>query len=659
MKENKMGNKILKSLFDPYLKISCIVLAIFSAVLLYYNLFVGIAAALITLALFIVLQKLSAQKSKDLADYTEAVAGQMDQVIRRFIARNPLPLCMVDSHDNILWFNDKFGAIFEKAEMFSSTLMQVAGLKVSDFAEIEKEEKLLRVNRNDRTYDVVLAPLDSREQGTHMLYWMDVTELSDLELLYEEEQPCCVYINVDNYDELLASAPDEKKGVIMSQIEKEIRQWAARNEASVVRSRSNQYFAVLEKRFLSRLVNGKFPILDEIRAIETDADFPTSLSIGIGTGSKSLMELEQYAMAALELALGRGGDQAVVKSEDRIDYYGGKLQSVEKRNKGKSRIMAHALRQLIDQSTGVLVMGHRMPDLDCFGSALGIYRIARNRNKEAAIVINEYGKALEEFYPAAVSTGQYRFVNSEEAKQLVDQGTLLVVVDVHRPALVECKELLHMTDKIVLLDHHRRAEDCIDHATLTYMESYASSTAELVVEIMQYVGDSKRPLEKLEAEALLAGIYIDTKAFSIKSGGRTFDAASWLKRMGADTTNVRHLLQVDMDSFQKRTDVVRRAELLPNGVALSSFDGMAKEMQLLASQAADELLNIRGVRASFVAGKNEKGIVVVSARSLGQVNVQTTMEKLGGGGHMTTAGAQVELPLEEVLEKLRALASEL
>jgi c-di-AMP phosphodiesterase-like protein len=308
---------------------------------------------------------------------------------------------------------------------------------------------------------------------------------------------------------------------------------------------------------------------------------------------------------------------------------------------------------MIEQADRVVVMGHRSPDMDSLGSALGINRIALAQGKESAIVMGSVGKAVEALYRKAEASGQHHFISREEAKRVVGKDTLLVVVDTHRAKITECPDLLDQTDKIVLIDHHRKSADSIDNATLVYMETYASSTSELVTEILQYIGDGKKIIEKLEAEALLAGITVDTRNFSIKTGVRTFEAATWLKRHGADTASVRQYFQTDMDDFRIRAEIIARAEILPSGFALSISPVSHPDIQVLIAQAADELLNISGVRASFVAGMNDKELTFVSARSLGEINVQTIMERIGGGGHLTTAGAQSEKSPKEIMMELK------
>jgi c-di-AMP phosphodiesterase-like protein len=395
-----------------------------------------------------------------------------------------------------------------------------------------------------------------------------------------------------------------------------------------------------------------------VRGIETDADFPVSMSIGVGLDGKTPQQTDEYAAFALDLALGRGGDQAVVKLGKRVDYYGGTLQSVERRNKGKSRVMAHAIRQLVDQSSKVIVMGHKNPDIDSFAAAVGIARIAMNRGKESFIVISEFNRSLAEFYREVQRSGEYTFVGATPALEIVDKNALLVVVDTHRPSLTEAPALLGKTEKSVVIDHHRKAEEYIDNATLNYMEPAASSTSELIAEIIQYMAE-KKSISRLEAEMLLGGIIVDTNSFSVKTGARTFEAASWLRRNGADTSVVRQYLQSDMEDFRQRASIISNAEFLDGGIAVSRNEGRHENAQIINAKAADELLDIKGIRASFVLGETSDE-VVISARSLGEVNVQKIMERLGGGGHLTTAAAQIRgTTVDEAADSLRAVINDL
>ena len=599
------------------------------------------------------------KKSESMKAYTEHIFQIVDKTMSYSISNHPLPLCMIDSEGKFLWFNKKFADIYQDAEVVNAGIYRVTGLKASEFFTEDPVEKPVMVTHNGKTYRVVSSYLDEDMNNSAVLYWIDMTNYELVKNLYKDEKSCFAYVIVDNYDELIACSPDDRKSIVAAEIEKTVRQWATKLSASITRFRNNQYFVVFEHKHFEKLEAGKFSILDEVREIETDADFPVSLSIGIGVGGKTPQQGDEYAAAALDLALGRGGDQAVVKKVSKIEYYGGRLQTVEKRNKGKSRIMAHALRQLIDQSNQVIIMGHKKPDMDSFGAALGISRIAKNRNKTVSVIINSYNESLVEMYNTAVESGNYKFIGNEDALEMADKDTLVVVVDTHRPSMVECTELLTKSDKLVVIDHHRKTEEFIDNATLTYMEAYASSTSELITEILQYSGGEKKDIDKFEAEALLAGITVDTNRFSIKTGVRTFEAASWLRRMGADTANVRQFFQTDMNSLKQRSKIVSSAVMPLPGIALAKCEGQHVDVQVINSRAADEMLNIKGVKASFVVGENEEGLTVISARSLGEVNVQAIMEKLGGGGNLTKAGAQIEIPVDETMVLIVELVREL
>jgi c-di-AMP phosphodiesterase-like protein len=582
--------------------------------------------------------------------YTEHIFQTVDKTMSYSVANHPLPLCMIDSEGNFLWYNKKFSEIYQGVNAAKAGIFRLTGLKASEFFSEDPAEKPVMITHNGRTYKVVSSYLAEDKNNSAVLYWIDMTNYEVVKALYKDEKSCFAYVLVDNYDELMASSPDDKKSIVAAEIEKAIRQWAAKMSASTTRFRNNQYFIVFEHKHFEKQEANKFSILDEVREIETDADFPVSLSIGIGVGGKTPQQGDEYAAAALDLAQGRGGDQAVVKKVSKIEYYGGRLQTVEKRNKGKSRIMAHALRQLIDQSAQVIIMGHKKPDMDSFGAALGISRIAKNRNRPVYVIINSCNESLTEMYHLAETSGNYKFISNEHALEIVDKETLVVVLDTHRPSMVECPELLTKTDKLVVIDHHRRTEEYIDNATLAYMEAYASSTSELVAEILQYSGGEKKEIDKFEAEALLAGITVDTNRFALKTGVRTFEAASWLRRMGADTANVRQFFQTDIESLKQVSRIVASASMPVPGFAVARCEGKYTDVQVINSKAADELLNIKGVIASFVVGENDEGLTVISARSLGDINVQTLMEKLGGGGNLTKAGAQIEIPVERTMD---------
>lgn len=571
-------------------------------------------------------------------------------------AYSPVPLCIINCQGKVSMISPKIDEVFIYDGISGADVFALTGLKYAEILEATRENRPLIISRNGKIFKMLTSFVGEGELASIAVYFFDVTTYENLKTMHNDERVCMAMVNVDNFDELTSAGSEDSQMVLSAQIDKRIRSWASKMNACVIRYKDHLYVVIFGYKHYEKQAELKFPILDEIRELETKADFPVSLSIGIGIGGKNPLEVEQYASEALDIALGRGGDQAVVKNIRKIEYYGGKLQTVEKRNKGKSRVIAHALRQLIAQSSRVLIMGHRNPDMDCFGAAIGIYRIAASINKEAHIIINGYNEALTSIYQAARETEDYSFINSEKAVALCDEDALTVVLDTHRPSLVECPELLE-SEKIVVIDHHRKAEEAIPHMILTYMEPYASSTSELVTEIIQYSGE-KKTLNKMDAEALLAGITVDTNRFAVKTGVRTFEAASWLRRCGADTAAVKRYFQSDLDSFQIRAKCIANAQFLENGVAMSVCLGKNPNAQIVNSQVADELLTVQGVRATFVAGQNEHGKTVVSARSLGEVNVQVIMEKLGGGGHLNTAGAQVETTPEETLEKLKEILTE-
>ncbi len=561
----------------------------------------------------------------------------------------PLPICVVNAQGKIIDANSHMGEVFLYSEIKDTDIFVLTSIKLPEFYDAEKT---LFINRSGKTFKLLREKLN--DKGDLVIFFQDVTNFENLKDRYNDEKACIGIINLDNYDELISNTAEENLSYFVSTIDKTIRLWATRMNASITKFKENQYFLVIENQYCDKLVETKFPILDDVRAIVTEADFPVTLSIGIGIGGKNLAQTDEFAGDALDLALGRGGDQAVIKRGGRIEYFGGKAQTVEKSNKGKSRIIGHALKQLIDQSDKVLIMGHRNPDMDCFGSALGIFRFATNIGGEAHIVINSYNETLAEIFLQAKESEVYSFINREKALEMVTPETLVVILDTHRANMCECPELLERTERVAIIDHHRRAEDYIENATLAYMEPYASSTAELVTEILQYVGE-KKSMQKLEVEALLAGIAVDTNKFAIKTGVRTFEAASWLRRNGADTTTVKRFFQDDAVSFKIKAKCIANAEFVEGGAVLSICEEQHPNIQIINSQAADELLDIKGVKASFVAGRDDLGRTNISARSLGEVNVQVIMEEFGGGGHLTTAGAQVDISPEEVMEKLRLI----
>ena len=574
--------------------------------------------------------------------------GNIDNSILEYI---PLPACFINGQGKITGASERINEVFIYDEILDSDIFVLTGIKLNDLYDCLKNGSHPLIKRNDKIFRISVKKLTDAEQDGLAVFFSDVTNLEDLKDRYNNEKPCIAKIQLDNYDELIDSTGPVPRLALSSQIDGIIRKWAAKIEASVICVKSSLYVVWFEQQHLDKIIASKFDLLDEVRNLETGADFPASLSIGVGVGGKNMAQSESYADIALDLALGRGGDQAVVKRNIKIEYYGGKLQTVEKSNKGKSRIVGHALKQLIEQSKKIFIMGHDDPDMDSFGSALGISRLCNLSEKEPYIVIDEYNESLQTIFKQAKESDNYKFISSEKAISLAEADSLVIVVDTHRPSLVECPKLLEICEKVVVIDHHRKVEEFIENPVLAYMESYASSASELVAEILQYMS-KKKSLAKLEAEALLAGITVDTNGFAIKTGVRTFEAAAWLRRQGADPTEVKRFFQEDIANIRLRAQAVAETQVFEGGVAITTCPQVRTDAQLICAQVADQLLTIKGVKASFVVGRNIEEKTVISARSLGDITVQLVMEKFGGGGHLTTAAAQVSESIKQTVDKI-------
>ncbi len=456
---------------------------------------------------------------------------------------------------------------------------------------------------------------------------------------------------LDNYDELMKGVSDSGRSVLLAQIDSKIGAWADPANGILLKYERNRYLFIFEEQYLKRFCDEKFSLLDDVRKIVSQTGVTATLSIGVGKDGATFFDNYKSAQLSIDMSLSRGGDQAVVRGKFNFEFFGGHTQEMEKRTKVKSRVMANALAELIKDASNVLVMGHKNADNDCVGAALGIMSLVRKYGKNGNVVLNLEETPSEALCRRVMKTEEYRdlFITAEDAMIDADQNTLLIVVDVNRPQYVESEPLLESVSKIALIDHHRRSADYIQNATFHFHEPYASSACELVTELMQYLLESGDILQ-CEAEALLAGIVLDTKNFTMKTGVRTFEAAAFLRRAGADTVEVKRLFQNDLTAYVGRADIVKTAKMYHGNVAIAAYNGPSD--RATAAQAADELLNITKVQASFVLYK-AYDTIVISARSLGNINVQVILEKLGGGGHLVTAGAQIkDATMEEVLEQL-------
>ncbi|MBR3124562.1 MAG: DHH family phosphoesterase [Mogibacterium sp.] len=567
----------------------------------------------------------------------------------QYIRKLPIPTCTVSPDGIISGANPLMKNVFVYDDIVGTNFFTMTGIKRDQLMNANDEEMTLE--RNGKIFKIWVNA-EPKEDEDIAVFFDEATARETFKNKLESERAAIVYINIDNYDELIASSPEDLRRLIPAQIDGLLRKWGDSFKSPVISTWDDRYVMYTTSGQLNRMIEGNFSILDEVRNLESKIDFPASISLGIGISSVSLIESTELAEAALELALGRGGDQAVVKTDDGTRYYGGTLQSLEKNNRSKPRVIAHAMKALIDDADKVFIMGHKWPDMDAFGSALGASSICSFLGKDSYIVIEKHNEALDTIYDKVSDTEIYNIIKPEKALRMVTDMSLLIIVDTNRPMLVECAELAEVCKTRVVIDHHRLAADSYQNSAVAYVESYASSASELIAELMQHFSQ-KRFISKLEAEAMLAGIMVDSNNFSGRTGVRTFEAASWLKRGGADSTEVKKFFQVRQEDFLAKANAIVGAEFSPDGVAYAITEGTTNNTQIINAQVADELMTVKGTKASFVLGRNMRGQTVVNARSLGEINVQSLMEKLGGGGHFTSAAVQTDDPLAEVLARIK------
>lgn len=572
----------------------------------------------------------------------------------QYIRTLPLPACTVDPNGRITGANPLMKNVFVYEDIVGASFFTMTGVKREKLMNANKEEMI--IERNGKMFKLWINE-EAKEDEDIVVFFDEATARESLRTKLESDRAAIAYINIDNYDELIASAPEDYRRVIPAQIDLLVRKWGDSFESPVISIGDDRYVMYTSRGRLEKMIEGNFSVLDEVRNIDSQIDFPASISIGVGISDISLIESTELAEAALELALGRGGDQAVVKTDDGTRYYGGTLQSFEKNNRSKPRVIAHAMKALINDADKVFIMGHKWPDMDSFGAAVGASAICKYLGKEPFIVLDKHNEALDAVYDHVADTEDYNIIKCERALRTITDRSLLIIVDTNRPMLVECPELVEAAKTRIIIDHHRLTADSYQNSAVAYIESYASSASELLAELMQHFSQ-KRFINKLEAEVMLAGIMVDSNHFSVRTGVRTFDAASWLKRGGADTTEVKRFFQVRQEDFEAKANAIAGAEFTEKGVAYAVTEGNADNMQIINAQVSDELMTVKGTIAAFALGRNERGQTVVSARSLGAVNVQMIMEKLGGGGHFTAAAVQTDDPLAEVLAKIRKLVKD-
>lgn len=613
-----------------------LVLAAASVWLFTYNRIAG--TGLITLTIFLLLFLYLAERKlhEDVQKYVGTLSYRLQKVGEETLQELPIGILLYNKEYAVEWANAFLTSYFKEATLVGESLYEVA----EPLLPAIKSDKETVVDLNGKTFRVMSKP-DER-----VLYFFDVTNEEQVARKFKEEQPAISIIFLDNYDDLTQGMDDQTRSSLNSLVTSMLNGWAKKHGMFLKRVSSERFFTMMNEGILSKLEEDKFSILDEVREETAKHYAPLTLSIGIGQGGVPLPELGDLAQSSLDLALGRGGDQAAIKQGDgKVKFYGGKTNPTEKRTRVRARVISHALRDIVADSDKVLVMGHKFPDMDAVGASLGIRHVAELNGREGYIVIDSsqidtaVKRLLNEMKKQSPALHS-RIITPEEALEIATNRTLLVIVDTHKPSLVIEERLLSRVERVVVIDHHRRGEEFIKNPLLVYMEPYASSTAELVTELLEYQPKTKK-ISMLESTALLAGIIVDTKSFSLRTGARTFDAAAYLRTNGADTILVQKFLKEDIDTYIQRSQLIETVYFYKDGLAIAKGSDESVYNSVLIAQAADTILTMNGVRASFVIAKRSEDTIGISARSLGEVNVQVIMEQLNGGGHLTNAATQI------------------
>ncbi|WP_459502790.1 DHH family phosphoesterase [Bacillus sp. C1] len=631
------------------------VLAFFMFVLItilgYFHWMVGMAAFFIFCIVLFFVIRFELAFQRNLEKYTTEMITRIKKVSNEAFNQMPIGILLYNKEYGIDWANPYLSSCLGQHSLAGWHLYDVSETLLL-FIKGETADDI--VSLNNRKFRVFVRKEEK------LIYFFDVTEQTEIEKMYEDQRTVLAIIYLDNYDEVTQGLDDQLRTNITSLVTSRLNEWALKYGAYLKRASSERFFVVLNESILTQMEKGKFEILDQVREETSKRNIPLTLSIGVGSGDLSLSELGAMAQSGLDLALGRGGDQVAIKqATGKVKFYGGKTNPVEKRTRVRARVISHALKDLVLESSNVIIMGHRAPDMDAIGAAIGILKVAQLNEREGYIVLdeNDSDKGIKRLMDKVKQNEELwsRFITPQQAMEFATDDSLLVVVDTHKPSMVMEEKLLRKIENVVVIDHHRRGEEFIEDPLLVYMEPYASSTAELVTELLEYQ-PKRLKMTMLEATALLAGIIVDTKSFTFRTGARTFDAASYLRSHGADTVLVQELLKEDMKQYLRVAKVIQNAYIYKNGIAIAKVDGDEYYDQILIAQSADTLLTMTGVIASFVIAKRGENFIGISGRSLGELNVQLIMENLGGGGHLTNAATQMQnIKIDDAEEKLRSV----
>lgn len=640
-----------KALIVPFLVITMTALIIVG-VSFFFNRFLAFIAAIIVFVMLIVSLFIFRRLYRRFDRYLDDLSGKVSLASDRAAKTMPMGLIVLDENDRIEWVNSFMTERFDR-NVISDPINEICPNILKQL------EKAKEIEMQDGAYHYRVKY--SEDEG--ILYFLDSTEEAEIQQAYDDQQPIIATLFLDNYDELTQNMNDTQRSEINSMVTRVISRWAQEHDVFFKRYSSDQFIAYMNRRILRDIEDTKFDILSQLREKSVGYRAQLTLSIGIGEGSENLIDLGELSQSGLDLALGRGGDQVAIKNMNgNVRFYGGKTDPMEKRTRVRARVISHALKDILLEGDKVIVMGHKRPDLDAIGAAIGVTRFAMMNNLDAYIVLNDSDidptlrRVMDEIDEKPEL--KERFITSDDAWNMMTSRTTLVIVDTHKPEMVIDENILNKANRKVVIDHHRRGESFISNPLLIYMEPYASSTAELVTELLEYQPTEQR-LTRLESTVMYAGIIVDTRNFTLRTGSRTFDAASYLRAHGADTILTQHFLKDDIETYINRSELIRTVKLQENGIAIAHGSDQKIYHPVTVAQAADELLSLDGVEASYVVARREENLIGMSARSLGEFNVQLTMEALGGGGHLTNAATQLEgVTVEEAIEKLQHVINE-
>ncbi len=650
-------NRKLARLLQPSFQLYFVCLVLFALISAFFSIPLAVVELAVVLALSVYSRQHSNRCRREIARYLENVTGTVDTATKDTMANSPLPMIIFrPESDDIIWTNDRFLQLTgEREHLFDAKLSALIPGFDSRWLMEGKNECPTEVEYGSRRFLVFghLVRTGGRSGGfLATTYWVDVTEFSLIRDQYQATRPVAAVLLLDNYDELMKNLTENQRSALVSEIDARLDEWVAESGGMLRRYQRERYLFVFDEQYLAKFIEDKFDILDAIHQVVNPSGINATLSIGVGKDGENYRELFQFANLSIDMALSRGGDQAVIRNKFTFEFYGGRSKETEKRTKVKSRVMANALSALVSDSSQVFIMGHRSPDNDCIGAAAGVCALCRKNGVPVHIIKEASPPPAQELIDRLAPLPEYQdcFLTAQEALLIADSRSLAVVVDTNRPDQVQAAELLESCNRVAVIDHHRRAATYIEGAALNYHEPYASSASEMVTELLQYIVEPNQILRS-EAEALLAGIVLDTKNFTMRTGGRTFEAAAFLRRSGADTAKVKKLYQNDLADTVAKYALIQNAQLYRDHIALAV--SRQPVGRIIAAQAADELLNIMGIDTSFViAPEGDK--VNLSARSMGDTNVQVILEKLGGGGNAAAAGGQVSgKSVDEVAQELK------